>query len=62
MYPGGLTPPTEPLQGHNDHRIVMALSVLLTQTGGTIEGAEAVKKSFPGFWEALQGLGVKITT
>lgn len=58
VYPGGLTQPTEPLYGHNDHRIVMALSVLLTLTGGSIEGAEAVKKSFPGFWEALEKLGV----
>ena len=60
VYPGGLTKPTEPLSGHNDHRIVMALAVLLTQTGGTIEGAEAVKKSFPGFWEALRGLGIAV--
>ena len=60
VFPGGLTPPQEPLCGHNDHRIVMALSVLLTQTGGTIEGAEAVKKSFPGFFEVLKGLGIAV--
>ena len=56
---GGKTPeaPREILQGHNDHRIVMALAVLCTRTGGTIEGAEAVRKSFPGFWDSLRSLG-----
>ncbi|MBQ6066619.1 MAG: 3-phosphoshikimate 1-carboxyvinyltransferase [Clostridia bacterium] len=61
VFPGGLKKPTGPLRGHNDHRIVMALAVLLTRTGGSIEGAEAVGKSFPGFWEALGQLGVGIT-
>lgn len=53
--------PTEPLNGHNDHRIVMALSVLLTRTGGVIEGAEAVNKSFPDFFDRLKDLGVDLT-
>ena len=52
--------PEEPLDGHNDHRIVMALAVMLTKTGGTIRGAEAVKKSLPDFWERLAGLGVEM--
>ena len=35
--PGGqLRPPVEPLQGHGDHRIVMALSLLLSRTGGKV--------------------------
>ena len=62
VFPGGLTKPTEPLYGHNDHRIVMALAVLLTQTGGVIEGAEAVKKSFPGFFAELAKTGVDLKT
>lgn len=61
VFPGGLTKPAETLCGHNDHRIVMALAVLLTQTGGSIDGAEAVNKSFPGFFDALQGLGVVLS-
>ena len=48
------------LCGHNDHRIVMSLSVLLTLTGGTIEGAEAVNKSMPDFFDKLQQLGVEV--
>ena len=45
--------------GHNDHRIVMACSILLSAVGGVIDGAEAVKKSFPNFFETIGKLGVK---
>ena len=46
--------------GHNDHRIVMALSVILSRTGGCISGAEAVKKSYPGFFKDIRGLGAEV--
>ncbi len=59
VFPGSLTAPAEPLCGHNDHRIVMALSVLLTVTGGAVSGAGAVKKSWPDFFDALKQLGVR---
>ena len=52
--------PTEPLYGHNDHRVVMSLAVLLTLTGGEIDGAEAVAKSYPHFFEDLSALGIKV--
>ena len=48
------------LDGHNDHRIVMALSVVLTQTGGSLRGAEAVRKSYPGFFGDIIGLGAEV--
>ena len=57
---GGLLAPTVPLSGHNDHRIVMSAAVLLTLTGGVIEGAEAVSKSFPDFFDKLQALGIEV--
>lgn len=57
----GLTPPNKPLFGHNDHRIVMALCVLLTKTGGVIDGAEAVRKSYPNFFSDLKRLGIGVT-
>lgn len=60
VYPAALHAPTEPLWGHNDHRIVMALAVLLTLTGGTIRGAEAVAKSFPDFFQKLGELGIEV--
>ena len=58
---GTLSKPDKILNGHNDHRIVMSLSVLLTITGGTIEGIEAVNKSFPDFFEKLSKVGVTVT-
>ena len=61
VYPADFHAPTKPLLGHNDHRIVMALSVMLTLTGGEICGSEAVAKSMPDFFEALQSLGIKVT-
>ena len=60
IYPKAFHAPTETLYGHNDHRIVMALSVLLTLTGGEIDGAEAVKKSYPEFFEDLKRLGIEV--
>lgn len=55
---GGLHSPEEILSGHNDHRVVMALAVLLTKLGGVIDGAEAVRKSYPDFFEQIKKLGV----
>ena len=60
VSPGAIHVPTETLNGCNDHRIVMALSVLAIFTGGTIQGAEAVRKSYPGFFRDLQSLGVSV--
>lgn len=57
---GILQKPKEILQGHNDHRIAMALSVLCTLTGGTIEEAECVKKSYPDFFEDMKKLGTGV--
>lgn len=48
------------LDGHNDHRIVMAMSVILSQTGGEIDGVEAVRKSYPGFFDDIRRLGAKV--
>ena len=59
VHPGGIAAPREVLDGHNDHRIVMALSVLAISVGGTIRGAEAVAKSYPDFFEVLQALGIR---
>ena len=53
--------PTEILSGHNDHRIVMSLAVLSSVYGGEICGSEAVKKSYPDFFEDIARLGIKFT-
>lgn len=52
--------PTQPIESHRDHRIVMAMSLVLSQTGGTIEGAEAVAKSYPDFFEVIKSLGIEV--
>ena len=57
----GVKAPEQILQGHGDHRVVMALAVLLTGVGGSIRGAEAVGKSLPDFWERMAGIGVKVS-
>ena len=56
-----------PLRGarvdaHGDHRMAMALAVAgLAADGETvISGAECIAKSYPGFVEALQGLGANV--
>ena len=42
-----------------DHRIAMAFAVIGLGAGGvTVEHAETVGKSFPGFWDQLQGAGL----
>ena len=48
------------LDGHNDHRIVMALSLILSLYGGAIEGAEAVRKSYPSFFDDIKRLGAEV--
>ena len=50
----------EVLSGHNDHRIVMAMSLILSRIGGEIGDAQAVRKSYPGFFEDIKRLGAKV--
>ena len=60
VYPSVLHAPTRTLNGHNDHRVVMALACLCTLYGGTIDGAEAVSKSYPDFFDVLRKLGAQV--
>ena len=43
-------------RSHGDHRIAMSLAVAALRADGeiTIEGAESVAKSYPGFFEDLE--------
>lgn len=61
VHPGSLRPPEEELSSHNDHRIAMTMTTLCTLTGGRIDGAEAVKKSFPNYYEMIETLGIQVT-
>ncbi len=51
-----------PVDGHGDHRIVMALAVAALRARGqtVIEGAETLSKSYPGFADDLAALGARI--
>ena len=51
--------PTAPMDCHNDHRIAMSLAVLCSVTGGVLDGAQCVNKSYPGFFEDVKKLGIK---
>jgi 3-phosphoshikimate 1-carboxyvinyltransferase len=50
------------LEGHNDHRIVMATAIasLTAPNEVTILGAEAVSKSFPQFFKTLEQISAEI--
>jgi len=50
------------LSGREDHRIVMALSIagLVADGETTVTGAEDVDVSFPGFFDALAGMGADV--
>lgn len=56
----GAVAPREPFAGHNDHRIVMATSILAARLGGTVEGIGAVNKSFPDFFQKLKQINIKV--
>lgn len=60
IHKAKLHQPSETLLGHNDHRIVMSLAVLGTLYGCKIDGAQAVDKSFPDFFEKIKQLGVEV--
>lgn len=52
--------PKKELYAHNDHRVAMSLSVIASVYGGTIEGAECVKKSYPDFFLQMKKLGLEV--
>ncbi len=55
---GGVT-----VNGHNDHRVLMALSIVATRSrlGLTLTGTEHISKSYPRFFEELQRMSVDVT-
>ena len=38
----------------------MAMSVILSKTGGEISGVEAVRKSYPNFFDDIHKLGAEV--
>lgn len=58
---GGYTSGSESLSGWKDHRIVMALAIASTLLSGTIEGCEAIAKSYPNFFDDLKRVGIEVS-
>jgi 3-phosphoshikimate 1-carboxyvinyltransferase len=50
------------VSGHQDHRLIQALAIvaLRSRQGLTIEGADAVAKSYPWFFDDLAALGARV--
>ncbi len=59
---GNTRPVSGVVQAHGDHRLAMAMTVagLAAHSPVTIEGAEMIDESFPGFVKALRGLGADV--
>ena len=59
LFSNGLSKPAETLSGHNDHRIVMALSIaaLCCENSVTITDRESINKSYPDYFEDYKTLG-----
>ena len=56
--PGGARPAR--IDPHGDHRVAMAFAVAgLRRPGVSIQDPGVVAKTFPGFWDALEGLGAQ---
>ena len=62
IYPSKIKKCKEHLQSFNDHRVVMALTVLASVIKGNtiIENLECVKKSYINFFKDMQLLGIEI--
>ena len=63
LIKGGTGIKTAITHSRHDHRIAMAAAVAALKANGsvTIEDAEAVRKSYPNFFEHLQQLGAGVT-
>lgn len=59
---GGNTISGATVSSHGDHRIAMACAIAALKASSpvTIEGAAAVNKSYPQFWQHLQQAGVAV--
>lgn len=52
--------PEQELNCHNDHRIAMSLAVLCSVTGGTLNNAQCINKSYPDFFDVIGNLGIQV--
>jgi len=64
LIKGGIVINGAHVRSHHDHRIAMACAVAALKAVGetTINEADAVRKSYPNFYEHLQSLGVSLNS
>lgn len=60
VFPAASLAGPKSFSSHNDHRIAMSLAAVCSLCGGSIEGCEAVEKSYPAFFSEIGKLGISI--
>ena len=61
VHKGTISALKEPFSSHNDHRIVMALSLFSSIMDIKINDIKAINKSYPNYFKVLESLGVRLT-
>jgi 3-phosphoshikimate 1-carboxyvinyltransferase len=60
MTPGKLPDQIIPIDTYEDHRMAMAFAPVAMIKDVSINDPDVVKKSYPGFWEHMRGIGIQI--
>jgi 3-phosphoshikimate 1-carboxyvinyltransferase len=61
LVPGKISSLKSPIQTYHDHRMAMGFAPWATLTDLVIESPDVVNKSYPGFWEDVKSVGIKVT-
>lgn len=60
VTPGKISTSPIKIQTYHDHRMAMGFAPWATLTDLEIEAPEVVNKSYPGFWEDVKSVGIKV--
>jgi 3-phosphoshikimate 1-carboxyvinyltransferase len=60
LVPSSLLPETIEVETYEDHRMAMSFAPLCSRMHVIIKDPEVVQKSYPGYWDHLQMLGVEL--
>jgi 3-phosphoshikimate 1-carboxyvinyltransferase len=61
MTPGSIPNRIQTIETYEDHRMAMAFAPIAMKYDLTIADPDVVKKSYPGFWEHLNGVGIHVS-
>lgn len=62
LVPGDIAILKSPIQTYHDHRMAMGFASWATLIDLVIEAPEVVNKSYPGFWDDVQSIGIPVQT